>query len=320
MSRKSGRFSSSSLADRFCILAALVTFTATVQAEHHVECDNKCLSDNPGSHALWITGQIAASDVDGVQRYFTDLPAPHLIGLNSGGGDVDAAMRIGRILRAQEATVIIPQGGMCLSSCALIYIGATTRQNFGELGLHRPYLAGMPRSEAEIVSAVEAMLTHVRAYVAEMGITSEFAEIMINTPPESMRVYNYRTVEQLVPKEDPLTQELRVAFAARQYGLTTEEFRRRESEAYAECFVPEVNQDDWFACHESVLWGLSKSVYKRRIKEVQQKCPRGLLSDTEYEAWIAAGHDWWTHPYYEWQQSCDVSVMAGQSPPPMPSW
>ncbi len=63
-------------------------------------------------------------------------------------GDVGAAMDIGRWAREQQAWVGVVN--YCYSNCALVFIGGVERPNFGEVGLHRPYLAGAPRSDAEV--------------------------------------------------------------------------------------------------------------------------------------------------------------------------
>ena len=55
------------------------------------------------------------------------------------GGDVDAAMKIGQIIRENEWPVTVSGNSKCFSSCALIYIAGVSRMNVGVIGLHRPY-------------------------------------------------------------------------------------------------------------------------------------------------------------------------------------
>jgi hypothetical protein len=64
--------------------------------------------------------------------------------LNSPGGDVGVAMKIGRIIRSVDGETLIVAKARCYSSCALIFIAGVERFNIGELGLHRPYFAAAP--------------------------------------------------------------------------------------------------------------------------------------------------------------------------------
>jgi hypothetical protein len=74
--------------------------------------------------SLAIVGTISKSDVDYVIQYAIQHKeeghSPIYVG--SPGGDVDAAMKIGQIIRENEWTVTVPLNSECLSSCALIYI------------------------------------------------------------------------------------------------------------------------------------------------------------------------------------------------------
>jgi hypothetical protein len=78
--------------------------------------------------------------------------------LDSTGGDVDAALQIGRIIRKNEGIINVREHYKCYSSCALIYIAGVQRSNFGVIGLHRPYLASTPQSRQSIERETPLML------------------------------------------------------------------------------------------------------------------------------------------------------------------
>jgi hypothetical protein len=75
------------------------------------------------------------------------------------------------------------------------------------------------------------MLSQVKQYVAEMGITDHFYQQMVNTEPEQMVIYG--RYSKFVPEYDPVYQEVEIAYRARSYGVTTSEMRRREIAAQA---------------------------------------------------------------------------------------
>ena len=61
--------------------------------------------------------------------------------ISSPGGNVNEAIKIGKILRSAMARVFVGDGETCVSSCFLIYASVPERQVLpgGRLGIHRPY-------------------------------------------------------------------------------------------------------------------------------------------------------------------------------------
>lgn len=71
---------------------------------------------------LLITNRISRNDADYVAQHEIDFRNKSLsVYLGSPGGDVDAALKIGRIIRENEGSVSVPVPEKCFSSCALIY-------------------------------------------------------------------------------------------------------------------------------------------------------------------------------------------------------
>jgi len=196
--------------------------------------------------------------------------------LDSTGGDVDAAMQIGRIIRQNEGTIFVPESAKCYSSCALIYIAGVTRSSSGVIGLHRPYLASAPQSRQSIERETPLMLQQLKRYVQEMGITDLFYQEMVNTEPSNMKLYVGPDIEKIVPLHDPTYDEVITSYLAREYGIDTAEIRARDKDS-ENCFAlfPGTNRE--ITCYEAIMWGLSERVYEeRKTKTTQCK-----LSDEE---------------------------------------
>jgi hypothetical protein len=51
----------------------------------------------------------------------------------------------------------------------LIFIAGIHRNNFGQLGLHRPYLTADPKDRHTVETQMPRMFSAVQQYVAEMG-------------------------------------------------------------------------------------------------------------------------------------------------------
>ncbi len=115
---------------------------------------------------------ISRNDADYVTQHEMDFRTKSLlVYLNSTGGDVDAALKIGRIVRNNEGSVT---AGKCFSSCALIYIAGVSRTNVGLIGLHRPYFSSAPLTRQEIERQAPLMLQKIKEYVQSMGVTDLF--------------------------------------------------------------------------------------------------------------------------------------------------
>jgi hypothetical protein len=229
--------------------------------------------EDDGIHVtLWVTGTISEADAFQFELLSSmfEHKTPWIL-LNSKGGDVTAAMKIGRIVRKYDGWTMINGDNKCYSSCALIYIAGVSRSidGRGELGLHRPYFAAAPQSREAIQKQVPIMLTTLKNYVAEMGVTDNFYQSMVNTEPSAIMIYRAATIDKLVSASDPTNDEIGTANGARIYGITTSEYRKRSDEA-ATCWNGLVQRTP--DCYSAIMWGLSESVYRERSAKVGRDC------------------------------------------------
>jgi hypothetical protein len=129
--------------------------------------------DSNYSASLYIAGKISKSDADYIVQHENERGSVWVY-LDSPGGEVDAALKIGQIIRNNEWPVTVPLQSKCFSSCALIYIAGVTRSNLGVIGLHRPYFSSAPLSRQAIEREVPLMLQKIKDYVHSMGVTDLF--------------------------------------------------------------------------------------------------------------------------------------------------
>jgi hypothetical protein len=244
---------------------------------------------------VWITNEITDEDANEFEKQIPEL-VNHVnfqVLLDSPGGSVAAAIRIGRLVRKFDGTTRIETNGRCYSSCALIFIAGVYRTNAGELGLHRPYLAAQVEAEA-VRQQVPKMYAVVKGYVSEMGVSDLFYQQMMNTEPSGLIRYRDET-ERLIPMEDPVYEEIRVAVEARKRGITASEWRRRWAQASDLCeidvpFTKRKNKSFTAIgdCGEAAMWGLGSSAsvfYERKRKAVERCSFRG---DRKFSSWDQA--------------------------------
>ncbi len=234
-----------------------------------------------------IGGTITDSDAKEFQKLSQEFEyKPFTVHLGSMGGDVSAAMQIGRLIRKYDGTTLIVNlapwlstnpkslAHRCYSSCALIFIAGVHRVvNDGELGLHRPYFASAPQSRESLEKQVPLMLSMVKGYVAEMGITDNVYQQMVNTEPSKIAIYPASNYQTLVPEYVPVFAEIEVAREARKYGTTTSEMRQRQAEAKdTRCDPSALHQENYSDCQYSLYWGLSERVYQERNAKAKTEC------------------------------------------------
>ena len=158
--------------------------------------------------------------------------------LVSDGGDVDAALAIGRLLRENKAHVIIPRAHQCNSSCVFLIAGAVERLISGKVGIHRPYFAELSIDVpvATIRKAREERVKKIRSFLDEMDIAPQLLDAMLSVPPSEVR---YLTESELklyrLSITDPTQDEANAAMFAEVLGISTAEWRRRQARADQEC-------------------------------------------------------------------------------------
>jgi hypothetical protein len=262
-----------------------------------------------GEKTIIIHGEIAASDFDQLSDRQSEL-AYKDIGLISSGGDVTAALNIGRLIRQYEGnttsgfpylfhsdnTEAMPlelqnfasdlnlelYGDLniderieiyndinsrvhCYSACVLIWIsGVERRVDRGRWGVHRPYLASESADSNEVRFRYETLTVDVDKYVSEMGVDSRFYNLMMNTPPDQIRVFEPTEIYELVPREDPLHQEIRTNALAKLYEIPIIEYRQRVADS-------ELCPEDDSECYSAAMWGVSKGTFLR-AKESYDEC------------------------------------------------
>lgn len=207
---------------------------------------------NPATRAclllLKIHGTIAATDYDAVrqltERTQTEANAQHwdfdppYVYLDTPGGDVSAAMAIGRLLRKERGGVQVDRESVCYSSCVMILAGAITRNMQGRVGIHRFYYE-VPKDEIspdKFREQFQNMLRELRTYFREMNVNEQLADAMLRTEPEHIRVLNAAELAAYgLTSVDPVAREIKELKAAQKLGLTRQEYNRRKALAETRC-------------------------------------------------------------------------------------
>lgn len=221
---------------------------------------------------LEVSGKIDIGDELRLSKLLDNSPtwSGVTVNLDSNGGDLETAMRMGRLLRQREAAV---STNNCLSSCVLMFVGGVKRLVFSRgggkngVGIHRPYFPNLStqKSSADITLMRNQMRGKVTNYLSEMNVTVRLLDLMDAIPPESMKFLSDSEVVELgLSAPDPVWDEKNVAKEAEDRAISSQEFRRRRASVDDKC-LPGGRAVEFFAyCEEAVLLGISTQSVRSR--------------------------------------------------------
>ena len=160
----------------------------------------------------YFHGPIADGDYDKVRQFYRKYhPFLYAFKLNSPGGDVDEAMRIGRLFRKYQITTYAPESAgpsyilghgtgaeweplcagsdcACASACALMWFGGVERS--GTVGLHRPRIddpAFKALRGADATKVYIRILLEIARYLEEMEVPRPMIDAMVATGSSEIR-------------------------------------------------------------------------------------------------------------------------------------
>lgn len=233
----------------FIFFIGLILLLQTADADIRI---GDCSSDSSWLCTLEveISGDISNNDLQSLNNKITaalkKYSEVHISAkIDSRGGDIDAAMGIGRLFRKHEAAIMyINKKSSCYSACVILAAGAVQRNYLlgymliynSEIGIHRPYFSnhqGINAKDTEL--RYKNMIERIRSYFQEMNISNAFADMMIEVPPNKIKLLSYDDAVRFLPLTDPAYDELSIARQATIYGVSVLEMRKRQQNGYNNC-------------------------------------------------------------------------------------
>ena len=186
---------------------------------------------------LYIKGEIDALAVDDVKRLIPLISGMKTVWLNSPGGDVQSAIKIGKILREHQAFARVGKNGKCLSSCVFIYAGAVQRLNGGEVGIHRPYSGTVKKMDmAKWQLWYDQVGKEARSYLKSVNVDPDLYDAMSLISPHKMRLLSDKELFKFgLTARDHVFDEWVKNNAAKKHGLTRKEYEILNEKAKTGC-------------------------------------------------------------------------------------
>lgn len=164
-----------------CLLAMLLLCTAPARAQDRAILREACMGNAVESCYISLSGPIDTGLTDRFRARYGDGIEAVAIYLDSPGGDLGEALKLGRHLRdtgletrlgraVPEGMEFeqVPEGGQCDSACAYVFMGGEKRSlsEGQQLGLHRFWVPG-GQIDGESAQIIAGQLV---TYMVEMGI------------------------------------------------------------------------------------------------------------------------------------------------------
>lgn len=205
-------------------------FSISSSTSSHADVVVSHKTDN--SINLSIEGEIRPSDY--ALLIGKSNKSKHLIvRLNSAGGNLETATKIGRYLRKKNASAFVYNGATCASACVFVLMGAPVRfvESNAKILIHRFY----EPNDTEVNSAIQKQKykkveKFVGDYLNEMNIPISLLDEMV-----SVSSTNYKTLtsDELAKfrlnKYDPYYEETMQSIEAKKYGISKQEYHFRFS-------------------------------------------------------------------------------------------
>ena len=192
---------------------------------------------------VFLSGEITRADVDGAEvmlrllRSGKQKLAGNTLWLASNGGDIDAAMDLGRLLRDSGIFTLVGKADQCLSACVFAFMGGERRSVAGRLGIHRPYFP-YTDDTPDRQSRFRHLQRTLKAYVEEMDFPSSLYEAVMLAPPETMKFLAAGELKSFsLEGISPSSEDRADAAAARRMNLTMFEYLKYKAKAPACAFL-----------------------------------------------------------------------------------
>lgn len=202
---------------------------------------------------VWLTNVITTSDALRFEEMLaqqkkhiakTGDQVIYTVNLESDGGDVTAAMRIGRALRKMEALAMPIK---CHSACVFVLAGAGYRAvgKDSKVGIHRPYqqeaVLTNPENEKR---KYKQMQLEVERYLTEMNVPLTLYTDMMLIPPDQLKILTRNELSSYgLAENDPYMDEARAMKKASKFGVSRQELARRESLIKQSCILKSARTD-----------------------------------------------------------------------------
>ncbi|RJF76432.1 hypothetical protein D3877_29035 [Azospirillum cavernae] len=170
-----------------------------------------------GQSILWVTGEFLQQDGPKFRRAVQQAGRIDEVWFSSPGGNVMAALEIGRFLRKSGLATRVPKGASCASACTYAFIGGVFRavDPTAKVGVHNSTVSG----NDELIAKVTRM-------IRENGVAGAYAVVnIVERAAASIAAEQSRYLMEMTVSSE-LMRPITDTFSVDMHWLTPTELRR----------------------------------------------------------------------------------------------
>ena len=186
---------------------------------------------------VYLRGNISREDVyaarlmERMVRLGRHKLAGNAISVSGEGGDADAAMDLGRLLRKMGVSTFVAAGERCLSACVFAFMGGDNRAVAGQLGIHRPYFSAAGKVP-DRRSYYRKLQKRLQLYIDELDFPPSLYEAIMAVPPEAIEMLTAAQIKRYyLQGMSPSAEDEADALAAGKLGMSVTDYLERKGRA-----------------------------------------------------------------------------------------
>jgi hypothetical protein len=153
------------------------------------------------STALFLDGDFEQGDAAAVRKAIRESRGALVVAvLNSPGGNLAEALRVGRLLKDAGASTFVPSWATCASACFYAYAGGKTRY-VGEgarIGVHQfSYTEAALEDANTTVRDAQELTAEINLYLMSTGVSPMVGTLAGTVPPNEMLFFDYEDLQVL---------------------------------------------------------------------------------------------------------------------------
>ena len=202
------------------------------------------------------------------------------VDLNSQGGNLAEAMKIGYIVREYESETFVSYKSECLSSCVFILAAGVNRNVIGKVGIHRPYFEALNSNATtlDIKKMRDENKKVMKEYFVNMDVSDSIIEEMMSIEPNKIKILSEDELTKFrLSVMDADHEEKMIAEDAQRYNLTSSVYRQRNAIALKKCGYffnasRENRLPEFWKCENMTMLNITESEYLNREVKAKSTC------------------------------------------------
>lgn len=199
---------------RDSVFFVVLIFAATITPVAALEIETDYVRN---AAMVYLRGEFLPGDYEKFAHEIirvNDSAGGALIHLNSSGGNLFEAKKVGTLIRDLGYHVYIEDDGVCASACFVVYALAMSRSALsGKVAIHRPYFSSKFYEDMSLSEALEThrfAIDQFRSILTEAGVPSDIVDLAVSRSSDDIHILSNEELAR-IGISPPWVEELLIA-------------------------------------------------------------------------------------------------------------